>query len=188
MNPVRKRTARRRGAAAVEFAVCAPIIFLLLLGLWEVGRMTEVSNVMWNAAREGGRDASLCQQDFTAIATNVLNYLQAAEPQAFGKGHTITLKAPVVSVPAKTSAFTCWDDTANRELCTITFLDCTSPGTDPQSMKQLDRFEIGIQVPYASIGWFSVASVTGKDRLHAKVQWVAMVDSPFEIAPYLPAQ
>jgi Flp pilus assembly protein TadG len=50
---------RRRGAAAVEFAVCAPLLFLLLLGLWEVGRITEVGNVMWNSSREGARDASL---------------------------------------------------------------------------------------------------------------------------------
>ncbi|MCI0685412.1 MAG: pilus assembly protein [Gemmataceae bacterium] len=179
----------RRGAAAVEFAVCAPLIFLLLLGLWEVGRMTEVSNVMWNAAREGGRDASLGEQTFATVAGNVLTYLQSAEPRAFGKGHTITMKEPVVALPDKTSGVTCWDATANRELCTITFLDCTSPDIiDPRFMKQLDRFEIGIQVPYGSIGWLPTPHVTGTDRLHAKVNWVSMVDSPFQIAPYLPAQ
>ena len=30
---------RRHGAAAVEFAVCLPLLCLILTGLWEVGRM-----------------------------------------------------------------------------------------------------------------------------------------------------
>ena len=43
---------RRHGAASVEFAVCLPLMLLVLTGLWEVGRITQVSEVMWNSARE----------------------------------------------------------------------------------------------------------------------------------------
>src|SRR5882672_1668631 len=112
---------RRHGVAAVEFAVCAPMIFLLLTGLWEVGRMTEVSDVMWNCLRESGRNASLGQENFTTVANNMVTYLQSAEPTAFGKGHTTVMKSPVVTLPDKTIGLTCWDTTANRELFTITF-------------------------------------------------------------------
>ena len=41
----------RGGVAAVEFAVCFPVLLFILLGLWEVGRITEVQQVMWNSAR-----------------------------------------------------------------------------------------------------------------------------------------
>ena len=52
---MRRQTAvkdRRHGVAAVEFAVCLPLLCLVLTGLWEVGRIVQVSEVMWNSARE----------------------------------------------------------------------------------------------------------------------------------------
>ena len=58
---------------------------LILTGLWEVGRITEVAEVMWNSAREAARDASLGQDNLQTVATNLLTYLQGAEPTAFGK-------------------------------------------------------------------------------------------------------
>lgn len=180
---------RRRGVAAVECAVCLPLVFFLLAGLWEVGRIAEVQQVMWNGAREAARDASMGQSNLQTVAMNLLTYLQSAEPTAFGQGHATNLIAPVVTLPANTTGYTCWDTTANQELFTITFKDCTNPSiTDPTAALQLDRYEIGIQVPYGSIGWIPVAKITGRTRLFVTVDWASMVDSPFQIPPYLPAQ
>jgi hypothetical protein len=181
--------ARRHATASVEFAVCAPLMFTILLGLFEVGRMTEVQNVVWNSAREGARDASVGQANLLTVANNVQLYLQSAEPTAFGQGHSTTMKAPTISLPANTYGYMCWDSTANRELFTITFTDVTNPlVTDPSAMAQLDVYQIGIQYPYATVGWLPVAKITGVSRLYVSVKWAAMVDSPFAIAPYLPAQ
>lgn len=186
---IAQRTISRRGAAAVEFAVCLPLIFVLLAGLWEVGRIAEVQQVMWNSAREAARDASLGQDDLQTVASNLVTYLQAAEPTAFGKGHTTKLQAPVVTLPKDTSGYTCWDTTANRELFTMSFKNLTDPtNTNPATAKRLDRLEIGVQVPYASISWSPLPQLTGTTRLYVLVNWVSMRDTPFEIAPYLPAQ
>jgi TadE-like protein len=180
---------RHHGVAALEFAVCLPLLFTILFGLWEVGRMTEVQNVAWNSAREGARDASLGQSNLLTVANNVQLYLQSAEPTAFGNGHSTSMISPVVTLPANTYGYTCWDNTANRELFTLTFTDITNPSvTDPTLMSQLDLYQIGIQYPYATIGWLPVAKVTGKTRLYVTVEWASLVDSPFSIAPYLPAQ
>ena len=46
---------RRRGAAAVEFAVVAPVFFILIFGMIEFGRMVMVQQVITNASREGAR-------------------------------------------------------------------------------------------------------------------------------------
>jgi Flp pilus assembly protein TadG len=179
---------RRNGTAAVEFAVCLPLLLLILFGLWEVGRMTEVQNVMWNAAREGARDASMGQDNLQSVANNVLTYLQSAEPMAFGSGHTTTMRSSVVTLDANTYGYTCWDSTANRELFTITFKDVTNTAvTDPTGMAQLDHYQITIQVPYASIGWIPL-EVTGRTRLYVSVDWACMIDTPFQISPYLNAQ
>jgi Flp pilus assembly protein TadG len=178
----------RPGTASVEFALCLPLLVLILFGLWELGRITEVEEVMWNSAREAGRDASLGQEDLKTVATNLANYLQAAEPSAFGQGHSINMIAPVVTLPANTTGYTCWDTTANRELFTMTFTDLTHPSvTDPTAMSQLDVYQINVQVPYANIGWVP-ANITGFTRLNAGSTWASMVDSPFNIAPSLPAQ
>ncbi len=181
--------AARRGSAAVEFAVCLPFLFGILAGVWEVGRIAEVSNVMWNAARESGRDASIGQDNLQTVANNMLTYLQGAEPKAFAQGHSTSLIAPVVSLPANTTGYTCWDNTANRELFTITFTDVTQPAVaDPTGMQKLDRFQIGLQVPYASVGWTAVAQVTGMTRLSVVADWASMHDTPFSVSPALPAQ
>ncbi len=49
----------RRGAAAVEFAVVAPVLFLVVFGMIEFGRMVMVQQVITNASREGARVAVL---------------------------------------------------------------------------------------------------------------------------------
>ncbi|MGA7498109.1 MAG: TadE/TadG family type IV pilus assembly protein [Isosphaeraceae bacterium] len=196
----KKRRRASSGVAAAEFAVCLPLVCLILTGLWQVGRITEVSEVMWNSAREAARDASLGDdnlQDITvtkdpvtgAVTGGLLFYLQSAEPTAFGKTtDSTTLRAPV-SLPSNTTGYTCWDNTANRELFTITFTDLTHPSvTDPTGMSQLDVYQIGVQVPFSSIEWSPVVPIAGMSRISVAVVWTSMVDSPFQIVPNLPAQ
>jgi Flp pilus assembly protein TadG len=179
---------RRRGAAAVEFATFLPILVAMMAGLWEVGRMTEVSVVMWNSAREAARDASLGEDNLQAVTSNLLTYLQGAEPTAFGSGHSTSIIAPVVTLPANTQGYTCWDNTTNKELFTMTFTDLTQTGvTDPTTMSQLDLYQIGVQVPYKSISISPLAQITGASRLSVTVTWASLVDSPFQIPPSLPA-
>src|SRR5947209_283568 len=50
---------RRWGAAAVEFAIVAPLLVSLVLGLIEFGRVLMVEQILTNAAREGCRTAVL---------------------------------------------------------------------------------------------------------------------------------
>jgi hypothetical protein len=180
---------RRRGAAAVEFALCLPLLFTILFGLWEVGRTVEVQQVAWNSAREGARDASMGQANLQAVASNLVLYLQSAEPSAFGQGHSTSLISPVIALPANTYGYTCWDNTANRELFTMMFTDVTNPKvTDPTGMAQLDHYRITVSYPYSSIGWLPVAEIMTTNRLYVAVDWACMVDSPFTIAPGLLAQ
>jgi len=92
-------------------------------------------------------------------------------------------------LPANTYGYTCWDNTANLELFTLTFTDVTKNTiADPTLMNQLDHYQIGVQVPYSSIGWLPTAQITGITRLYVTVDWASMVDSPFQISPSLPAQ
>ncbi len=62
MNRIRLRNARlnrsqRRGAAVIEFAVCIPVIVLLVLGSIEATSMIFLKQSLHTAAYEGAREA-----------------------------------------------------------------------------------------------------------------------------------
>lgn len=98
----------RRGAAAVEFAVVSPVLFLLIFGMIEYGRMVMVQQVITNAAREGARKAVLDGSTSSDVTTVVSNYLTSAKisgatttvnptnPSSATSGSSVTV---TVSVP-----------------------------------------------------------------------------------------
>jgi len=69
---------RRRGAAVVEFAAVAPVLFLLIFGMIEFGRMVMVQQVLTNASREGARVGILDGATNSEVTSVVQNYLTAA--------------------------------------------------------------------------------------------------------------
>ena len=72
------RSRRRTGAAAVELAMVLPLILTLLLGIWEVGRLVEIQQLLSNAAREAGRQAATGQLTNTQVKQVATNYLSVA--------------------------------------------------------------------------------------------------------------
>jgi Flp pilus assembly protein TadG len=85
------RIANRRATASVELAVLAWWILVpLLLGTWEVGRLIEVQQIVANAAREGGRQASTGIVTTANCKTAVLNYLTNAGLNATGAVVNVT--------------------------------------------------------------------------------------------------
>ncbi|MEM1304533.1 MAG: TadE family protein [Planctomycetota bacterium] len=58
-NHARKNKSDRRGAVAVEFAVIAPVLLAIVLGLVEVNRIYETQHLLETAAREGARFAAM---------------------------------------------------------------------------------------------------------------------------------
>ncbi len=106
----RRSRSNRKGVAAVEFAVIAPLFFLLVFGMIEFGRAIMVQQIITNASREGARLAVLDGSTGTEVKTAVVNYMQRAaititpdrvtvtptEPKDAGYGDPVTVN---VSVP-----------------------------------------------------------------------------------------
>ena len=92
----------------MEFAVVAPLFFLLILGMVEFGRMMMVQQVLTNASREGARIAVLDNTTTSDVTTAVENYLSSGTisgatititpdpPSSAGYGQPVTV---TVSVP-----------------------------------------------------------------------------------------
>jgi Flp pilus assembly protein TadG len=53
------RQEARQGLAATEMAILLPLVMILLFGIWDVGRIVEVQQMVSNAAREGARQAAI---------------------------------------------------------------------------------------------------------------------------------
>lgn len=72
--------ATERGAVAVEFAILAPVLVMLLLGIMEFGRAYSVQISLTNAAREGVRAMAINGSQTTArtAAKNAATQLRPA--------------------------------------------------------------------------------------------------------------
>lgn len=60
------RTSKERGAVAVEFALLAPVLILMLFGIVEFGRAYNAQVSLTNAAREGVRVVAITQSQSAA--------------------------------------------------------------------------------------------------------------------------
>jgi Flp pilus assembly protein TadG len=69
-----------RGAVAVEFAILAPLLIMLLLGIMEFGRAYNVQVSLSNAAREGVRVMAI-SNDQTAAKAAAKNVAVSLNPQ-----------------------------------------------------------------------------------------------------------
>jgi Flp pilus assembly protein TadG len=70
----RQSNKNRRGVAAVEFAIVAPLFFLLVIGIVEVGRAMMVQQLLINASRVGARRAITLSSSEQAVVDAVEEY------------------------------------------------------------------------------------------------------------------
>src|ERR687888_572732 len=96
---------RRSGQSMVEFAVLAPIFFLLLLGTIDLGRAIYVYNSISDAAREGARAAIPFDSPLPSN-TSVVSAVQAklgggftlpVDRDAAGNGLPLTARSTMVT-------------------------------------------------------------------------------------------
>jgi Flp pilus assembly protein TadG len=101
-----RRRWNRRGASATEFAVVAPVFFLMIVGFIEFGRALMVQQVLVNASRVGAREAITTSATTTGVTTAVQQYTSSVavpsvsvsvspNPATAAPGSTITVTTSV---------------------------------------------------------------------------------------------
>jgi Flp pilus assembly protein TadG len=88
---------RERGSAMVETAIVLPIILVLMVGIFEVGRAYETWQVLTNAAREGARMAVTPSGSVPTTTALIREYMAAGQ---------LTKSASAVVVVNKTASIT----------------------------------------------------------------------------------
>ncbi len=166
--PARRRCCAhgRRGAVAVEAAICMPLLVAMMLAMWQIGQIAEMSRIVKDAAREGARVAAGGSNNGTAVTvanvqTAVQNFLTAA-----GMPSTAVSGA----------------------IITVTNLSSHS-WTDPGNAVPLDQFSVTVTIPagapFNSLQFIG-ASMCGVTQLQESVNWLSANDTQLTVNTTLP--
>jgi Flp pilus assembly protein TadG len=157
----------RRGIAAVETALVLPLLLTLLLGLWEVGRILEVQQVLCIAARDAARQAGsgLCTN--AQVKQTAINSVRRILDDASGDlTKNLAVDVAVYSKDAPTVA----------------------EPIDVSLAEPLDLLKVTITIPYADVRWIQLPMVTGAVQLRAETTWLSLKNLPYPTAVPQPPQ
>lgn len=101
---MKNTNSRERGTAMVEAAICIPLLLVLMVGIFEVGRAYETWQVLTNAAREGARMATMPSSNPDTTTALIRQYMAngqltnaATASVVIDEGATITVNGTDVS-------------------------------------------------------------------------------------------
>jgi Flp pilus assembly protein TadG len=154
----------RTGVAAVELAFILTFIFVpVLFGVWEVGRLIQIQQVVDNSVREGARAASTGEYSNAQVQQVVLNYLTNS------------------GVSTTNVAVTVADLTHPGDVSSPTV---NSFGT----AQQLDSLQVTVSVPFSNVYWIALNYfVAAGSTMNSSANTVSMVNVPLTIPTNIPA-
>ena len=74
-----RRSEHEAGTALIETALIMPVVLLILIGIFEVGRAYQTWQVLTNAAREGARASVIQSADEDTVEAVVKQYMTAGQ-------------------------------------------------------------------------------------------------------------
>ena len=148
------RSQPRRALAAVELALLMPLLLTFLLGVWEVGRLVQINQIIDNAAREGARKASTGVNTYADVKTTVSNYLTNA-----GITNLNNLTVQVYNVTQSNAG----------------------PTYDPSKAACLDQLQINVALPFNNVRWIGLLFLVTDPgtQMNAQAIWLSNQDQSY---------
>lgn len=173
---VRRTRPRRRGVAAVEMALVTMFFVLpLMIGVWEVGRLVYVQQVVTEGAREGARLAGqgiVIKEDGTITnvytSTGSVNVKDQVYQYLVSNGLTGLAPSDVT--------------------VTFTFKTPTATGTFPTEPYLGEKgmaFDVFVSVPWSKVRWVNLG-IVNPTTVYFTASWQTLTDDPFTINTNLP--
>lgn len=163
---------RRRGVAVVEFAVVVPLLLLLLIGIWELGRIINVQITLNDAAREAAR---------LGAQANMVNTFGNYTQVRFGTG--------TPDIDGTVRAYLRAAGITNQDGLVVQFQfvepAVSAPDADPYTGVKNQRFRVRIVLPYDNVRWTTLTLIN-PTTLTAETYWQCLVDDPFTVNTTLP--
>jgi Flp pilus assembly protein TadG len=188
----RNRRTARRGVAAVEMAfVTLLFITPLLIGIWEVGRLVQVQQVVSNATREGARIAA---QGYTINASGVPTQIKVSSGTAsvqstvYNYLYAAGLTNLQLSDVTVTFAFTTPRTTDYVPLPADpsgTSYPAGSFPPDPCYGEKGQLFTVTVSIPWANVRWVNMG-IINPTTVTFTVDWQMLTDDRFTVNDQLP--
>lgn len=161
----------RRGVAAVELA--AVLLFFiapLMIGVWEVGRLIQVQQIVSNSAREGAR---LAAQGYTINTSGSPTQIHASTgtPNVHDVVYQYLLGAGLSNL---TSADV-----------TVSVLKTDGTAFEPYTGVKGQAFTVTVTVPWSKVRWVNLGLVKPTDVTFT-VAWQMLIDDAFTVNQTLP--
>lgn len=96
MHSPHTRARKQRGVATIEFAICAPVLFLLMLATAELGRLLIQYNTLAKSVRDGARYAAAAASDSRRVV-NITPAMRTATTNLVVTGNTAGTGAPLLA-------------------------------------------------------------------------------------------
>jgi Flp pilus assembly protein TadG len=152
---------------AVEAAVVLPLVVLLLSGVWEVGRLVQVTQILDAAARAGARMAAGGSNNGTPVTVAMVQ-------------QTVQSYLTLAGLPSAA---------VNGAQISVTNLSSDS-WTDPGYAQPLDPFSVSVTIPsgaaFNSLSWAVLRSITGVTQLTVQVEWLSANDAEVTVSSQIP--
>jgi hypothetical protein len=161
---------QRPAAAAVEFAVVLPLLILVLIGVWEIGRLIQLQQIMNNAARDGARLASQATLVNADGATTQIG-VDVGEPNVVDTVKDYLRAAGISNLDGLHVSFQ--------------FIEGDTTLVEPYEGVKNQRFRLRVTMPYENLRWTNL-SLINPTQLGGECVWQMMVDDPFTLNPALP--
>lgn len=182
----------RSGVAAVETAVVLTFLLVpLLIGIWEMGRLVQVQQIVANSAREGARLAAQART-INSTGTPTLVTAAVAPPNALGLPN---VKAAVFQtlVGAGLNKLT-WNDVDVQfqfnpaSSLQPPLLNPVNGATQPSQGVKNQPFEVKVTLNAAAYGkckWIKFG-IVNPSQVTFTARWQILVDDPFLAPAYKP--
>jgi Flp pilus assembly protein TadG len=165
----------RTGVAAVEFAVVLALVLMpTLIGVWEVGRLVQVQQIVANAAREGARLAS---QAVTISPDGVRTEIRT-------DSGTPNVKRIIYQYLVLNGCHQLDESDITTTFKFVTGAYAGSTTAHPYQGKKGDRYEVTVTIPFAKVRWVNLG-IVNPNTVSFTVSWTMLVDEPFTIDPTL---
>ena len=167
----------RRGVAAVEVALITAFFLVpLVIGVWEIGRMVQVQQIVTTAAREGAR---LAAQGYTINSSGSITQVM------------VSVGDPNVTDTVYRSLIASGLTQLQKSDITVSF-QFTAPGlngtpTEPYLGSKGQPFMLTVTInSWAKVRWINLGIINPSNVTYT-VSWQMLVDDQFTVSTDLPA-
>jgi Flp pilus assembly protein TadG len=182
----------RRGVASIELALVTMMFIIpMLIGIWEVGRLVQVQQIVSNSTREGARIAA---QGYTITtsgttvqimtSTGTINVQNTIYTYLYGAGLTNLQPSDVTvtftfNTPRTVAYIPLASDPAG------TSWPAGSYPTDPCYGDKGEVFTITASIPWSQVQWVNLG-IVNPTTVSFTVTWQMLLDDQFTVNDQLP--